>query len=629
MTDPIHSKDSDRVVSGDDPKVVPLRRERSGWPVKDPVSGEEIGWVTYSPATCFECWLADGTSLGAFVSQPLALKFVLQHNWPLTPEQQEASRKAAVSDLVRMSPGERAHLLPDYSKLHGLEETRFNAVVDAEVMAAQKEEAERQRQDKEAERRRERRAREDKADARYEQRRTEQQRRRDDTRIRRDEERVRKEAERKDREKQRAFAAIVKLPSAEHEDRLAALARQFSEDINVLREEFAELRSEEEERIKRGQVEPWDEPVNTRELLNAVTAQFEKYIIIHDRVVAPIVSLWTAFEWVHDDIATFSPILIFQGGDTEMAKSAASEAVSHMSPRAFIIVEPTGPAFYRFVDRVHPALFLDDADKLLPRRPDLAHIVNSSWKRGSYIPRTDAHGVVHLFDAFGPRCLNGIDLLAHLAPATRTRCITIDMLPLLEEEKDRITSMRYAADDENFVILRRKLLRWAIDNMAALKSAKPRMPDGFFGRLEENYHLLFAIADLAGGDWPKKARAAAVRLSREHNEPSLGKRLLAIFFDLSIRHGTRLRSEELEQLVPAEDDEFANYHGHSIKKHEIATILKPYCNIRPRLISVRGRKDRDRGYDTTWPEFTLAFKHYLGKALPLGRSAVRHKRPKK
>src|SRR5262249_55037116 len=92
-----------------------------------------------------------------------------------------------------------------------------------------------------------------------------------------------------------------------------------------------------------GQGEPWDEPVNARELLAAAAAQFEKYIIIHDRVIAPIVPLWIAFAWVID-IATFSPILIFQGGDTEMAKSAASEVVSLLTPRAYMLVEPTGPA---------------------------------------------------------------------------------------------------------------------------------------------------------------------------------------------------------------------------------------------------------------------------------------------
>jgi hypothetical protein len=41
------------------------------------------------------------------------------------------------------------------------------------------------------------------------------------------------------------------------------------------------------------------------------------------------------------------------------------------------------------------------------------------------------------------------------------------------------------------------------DNMTAIRDAAPSMPDGFDGRLTENYMLLFGIADLAGGDWPR------------------------------------------------------------------------------------------------------------------------------
>jgi putative DNA primase/helicase len=266
---------------------------------------------------------------------------------------------------------------------------------------------------------------------------------------------------------------------------------------------------------------------------------------------------------------------------------------------------------------------------LLPRRPDLAHIINAGWMRGVPIPRVDARtGDVHFFDPFCPKVLNGINLLAHLEPATRTRCITIKLLPKLEGEK--VADHRHADRDENFAVLRRKLLRWSTDHMAVLDSANPKMPEGFFNRLEENYHLLFAIADLAGGDWPKKARAAAVKLSREHNEPSLGKRLLAIFFDLSIKHGTLLTSKQLEQLVPAESDEFANYqNGRPINKYQIAALLKPYCNIRPKDIHPRGGKTSDRGYNTSWPEFTRAFRHYLGKTLPAGRSVVRNKKRRK
>ncbi len=67
------------------------------------------------------------------------------------------------------------------------------------------------------------------------------------------------------------------------------------------------------------------------------------------------------------------------------------------------------------------------------------------------------------------------------------------------------------------------------------------MPAGFGNRLAANFTLLFAIADLADGDWPKRARAAALRLTREHDEPSWGKKLLAAFRDdLFEKHGKAL-----------------------------------------------------------------------------------------
>jgi hypothetical protein len=189
--------------------------------------------------------------------------------------------------------------------------------------------------------------------------------------------------------------------------------------------------------------------------------------------------------------------------------------------------------------------------------------------------------------------------------------------------------MRYAANDEGFVILRRKFLRWSIDNMAALKSAKPKMPSGFFSRLEENYHLLFAIADLAGSDRGKKARAAAIKLSKQHDTRSEGKRLLSDVFDLFVKHGTLQRSEWVETLLTADDGgEWANYNkGHPISKWQIAALLRPYCDIQPKNISIKGKTHR--GYDGTWPEFTTAFKHYLGKELPATRSVVREKKPRK
>jgi hypothetical protein len=102
--------------------------------------------------------------------------------------------------------------------------------------------------------------------------------------------------------------------------------------------------------------------------------------------------------------------------------------------------------------------------------------------------------------------------------------------------------------------------------------------------------------------------------------------MLAIFFNLFVAY--LLTSTQVERLVPAEDDGFASYrhHGRPINKYEIAALLKPY-RVAPGLIHPRGGKTADRGWNADW--FDVPFRHYLGKALPGGRSVVWKPRPKK
>jgi putative DNA primase/helicase len=532
----------------------------------------------------------------------------------ITPEERARRLGIEVERLAGLPVVEWMFYLPIVAEKYGLEPAALKRMVEAVI----KEREKKAREDSGELHRREDRAEKKRAAAKRDEELKADRRAREQERKERE---ARKEAEKKEREKEKALAAIVKLPKGTHEAELKKLAKRLDEDLDVLREDLDVLLSAEAEKVRCGIVEPWDDPVDTRELLDAAKAQFTKYIIVHDKVAVPIIPLWTAFTWIHD-IATFSPLLVFQGADTGMGKSAASEVVSRLTPRGYMVAKPTGPSLFRLVDRLHPTIFVDDADRLLAEDKDLATIIRSSWKRGVPIPRV-VKGEAYLFDAFGPRCLNGIDLLAHLDPGTRTRCITIQLLPKLESES--VTSLRYADDDETFVILRRKFFRWATDNMLALKGATPRMPDGFFSRQEENYHLLFAIADLAGGEWPKKARAAAAKLAGEHNEPSLGKRALAIFFSSFISHGPLLTSVQAEQLLAGADDAFADYNGRGrpINKYEIAKLLRPY-RVFPRLIHPRGGHTSDRGWDAA--DFKTAFRHYLGKNLPEGRSVVRNKK---
>ena len=52
---------------------------------------------------------------------------------------------------------------------------------------------------------------------------------------------------------------------------------------------------------------------------------------------------------------------------------------------------------------------------------------------------------------------------------------------------------------------------------------KPLYPANFTNRLQANWRLLLAIAELAGGQWPKQAREAAARLSHLTTQTKLGR----------------------------------------------------------------------------------------------------------
>jgi hypothetical protein len=122
-----------------------------------------------------------------------------------------------------------------------------------------------------------------------------------------------------------------------------------------------------------------------------------------------------------------------------------------------------------------------------------------------------------------------------------------------------------------------------------------------------------------------QGHAAAVKLSRAHNLPSLGRRLLAVFHDLFSRRGKLLTSRQVERALPAYGDEWANYRdrGRPINKWEVAALLRPF-KIYPGAIHPRAGKTTDRGYDVA--RFETAFRHYLGKTLPEGRSVIRRGR---
>jgi hypothetical protein len=182
-----------------------------------------------------------------------------------------------------------------------------------------------------------------------------------------------------------------------------------------------------------------------------------------------------------------------------------------MIQRPYAAVEATGAAVYRIVDRLKPTLLLDEADKLFQRNTVLAHIINTSWTNsGQKIPRVGPGGVVVEYDPYGTQAIAMKGL--NMPDTTLSRCIPCMIWPKLPTEV--VEDFNYV-DDEEFRMLRRKLARWTVDNAAALRDANPESAPGFNNRIRMNWKVLLAIADLAGGDWAKRARAAALELDKK------------------------------------------------------------------------------------------------------------------
>src|SRR5262249_23569901 len=275
----------------------------------------------------------------------------------IVPEERARRLKMEVERLASLPVVERLFYAEceDVAEKHGVSRDVMKAMVEAQIKTNEK----RAREDRGELRRAEK----QKSTAKKEAEREQEQKERE----------AKKEAERKERDKQKTFETGLKIPSGQHKSKLKALAKRIGEAIEVLRAEFEEFAREGKSEI--GSDVPWLGPVNTKALLTDVMAQLRRYVVVSDEQALAI-TLWIMFAWLHESIAVHSPLLAFKSAEPDSGKTTVCGVLKFLTPRAYSAAEMSGPSLYRFVDRVHPTLIIDDADNLLQRKPELAHIIN-------------------------------------------------------------------------------------------------------------------------------------------------------------------------------------------------------------------------------------------------------------
>jgi putative DNA primase/helicase len=160
-------------------------------------------------------------------------------------------------------------------------------------------------------------------------------------------------------------------------------------------------------------------------------------------------------------------------------------------------------------------------------------------------------------------------------------------------------------------ILCRKLARFCADNGERLAGCEPALPPGAFNRLADNWRPLFAIAEIAGGEWPARAAVAFAKLTAQEDAESQGTGtiLLAdIRQILADTQAARIFSKELAKSLCAMTDRpwpEAN-RGKPISENWLARRLHPF-RISPKTLRIGD--ERAKGYEVA--DFTGVFERYL------------------
>jgi putative DNA primase/helicase len=335
--------------------------------------------------------------------------------------------------------------------------------------------------------------------------------------------------------------------------------------------------------------EPWSEPVNLAVLLDDISRVARVHLVLPKGAVE-LLALWVLHAHAHDSF-DISPVLAITSPTPECGKTTCLTLLGALVPRPCPASNITAAALFRAVEKWQPTLLIDEADTFLKNSDELRGILNSGHQRSSaYVIRTigDDHEPKQ-FRTWAPKA---VALIGKLPPTLASRAIHIELRrKTVSESVERLRSDRH----DHLEPLRRQASRWVADNAESLRSTDPVMPEALSGRTLDNWRPLIAIADLAGGEWPARARRIAQELGGR-SEPTDGIMLLEDIQRIFIKHGSdRLTSSEMaRKLSEMEDRPWPEWHqAKPITPRQIAKLLEPF-EVKPG--TVRNATGPAKGY---------------------------------
>lgn len=377
----------------------------------------------------------------------------------------------------------------------------------------------------------------------------------------------------------KAIERLARLPLVDYERQRSAAAEKLNVRASILDKLVSAARGANSDGVQGSalqfeEIEPWPFEVNGAQLLDDLAASARRYIVL-PADGAEVLALWTLFTYLIDDVSV-APILALVSPEKRCGKSTALSWLGRVVYRPLPASNITAAALFRTIQKYQPCFLIDEADSFLRDSEELRGILNSGHMRdNAYVLRV-------VGDDFEPQqfttwCCKAVALIGKLPDTLHDRSIVLEMRRKLTGE--HVEKLRHAAPVE-FHDLQRRCLRFAVDNAPTVRRARPTQPGVLNDRAADNWEPLFVIANVAGGDWPERAEAAALALSGETQEaPSIGVELLADIRRAFDTTGTdRISGAELVKILCSDAERpWATYsHGKELTQARLARRLSNF-----------------------------------------------------
>jgi hypothetical protein len=317
--------------------------------------------------------------------------------------------------------------------------------------------------------------------------------------------------------------------------------------------------------------------VDGAELLDRLRETIRHYVILPSTEALDAVVLWIAASHALPAWAC-APRLVIRAPEKRCGKSRLLDLVEAACHNPLITVNASPAAVYRAIGTDDPpTLLIDEYDTIFGpasagSAEDLRGLLNAGHQRNRPALRYDANThQVERIPTFAMAAMAGIGA----APDTiEDRAVVIHMRRRAKHEK--VQPWRIMRDKPIVVVLGAELRDWLAGNLDQLKHATPVMP--VEDRDADTWEPLIALADLAGGDWPIRARTAAVTLTGAREETAATSDRIRLLTDCrTIFAATGEQAEVLpttyliEQLKAIDESPW-----HDLSPHKLGALLREF-----------------------------------------------------